>query len=199
MLNIVPNPECTFVAYTVLYHEAVCVALLELVLFHSSVAESLEESAGDLLEYAYDAACQLLITTHRDTVENESAKDELLRQQKNLTFDIGIRSLSILRYISDNLTKLTKTYFFSLLYILIVIDCSITLNVTEKIFNVYDVPVLFAEILLNKPWIKDGKQYKSGQWIDWDGERVPQPEVQVCTTTLLLLNNKLYRIYYRSG
>lgn len=108
MLDLISNPESTFVAYTVLYHEAVCVALLELVLYHSGVAEALEESTDDLLEYAYDAACQLLITSHQDVVEKESAKEELLRQEKNLTFDIGIRSLSILRYVSDNLTKLSS-------------------------------------------------------------------------------------------
>lgn len=50
---------------------------------------------------------------------------------------------------------------------------------TEKIFNVYDVPVLFVEILLKKPWLHGDKQYKTGQWIKWDGESLTKPEAQV--------------------
>lgn len=105
ILSLIPNPENTFIAYTVLYHEAVCVALLELVLYHSSAAEALEDAAGDLLEYAYDAVCQLLVTSTKESDPKETPKQELKRQRKNLTFDIGIRCLSILRYMADNLNK----------------------------------------------------------------------------------------------
>lgn len=116
LLDIIPNPENTFVAYTVLYHEAVCVALLELILYHSGAAEALQESAADLLEYGYDAVCQLLITTIEDATRKESARLELSRQKNNLTFDIGIRSLAILRYMADNLNKSVS------------INCSIFIN-----------------------------------------------------------------------
>lgn len=39
LLKLEPNPESTFIAYSVLYHEGVCVSLLELVMYHTSCCE----------------------------------------------------------------------------------------------------------------------------------------------------------------
>jgi len=39
LLKLEPNPDCTFIAYSILYHEGVSVSLLELVMFHSSCCE----------------------------------------------------------------------------------------------------------------------------------------------------------------
>lgn len=105
MLEMESNPENTFIAYTVLYHEAVSIALLELVLFHSGATETLGESAGDLTEYSYDAVCQLLVTTITEPNQKESASEELMRQKSGLIFDIGMRCLTIIRYLAENLNK----------------------------------------------------------------------------------------------
>lgn len=100
-----PHPESTFIAYSILYHEAVCVALLELVLFHPSCCESMEEYACDLLDYCYGCVSQLLNTKYKDIDETENAEKELLRQRNNLSFEIGIRCLSIIRYMSENFDR----------------------------------------------------------------------------------------------
>lgn len=105
MLKVQPHPESTFIAYSILYHEAVCIALLELVLFHPSCCEALEDHAIDLLDYCYGTISQLLNIKPMDTNETELAEKELYRQQNNLSFDIGIRCLSIIRYMSENFDR----------------------------------------------------------------------------------------------
>lgn len=99
LLKLDPEPEGTFLAYSILYHEAVCVSLLELVMFHGSAAEALADSAHDLEDYAYGAVSQLLV------IDGEE-KRELVKQRDDLCFDIGIRCLSILRYLAEHLDRL---------------------------------------------------------------------------------------------
>lgn len=105
LLQLEPHPESTFIAYSVLYHEAICIALLELVLFHPSCCEALEDYAADLLDYCYGLVSQLLTTKPIDSIEIEDAEKELLRQRNNLSFEIGIRCLTIIRYMSENLDR----------------------------------------------------------------------------------------------
>lgn len=112
LLNLQPRPESTFIAYSILYHEAVCVALLELVLFHPSCCEALEDHAVDLLDYCYGTVSQLLNTKPKEASETESSEKELYRQRNNLSFDIGIRCLSIIRYMSENLDRQVYSFLF---------------------------------------------------------------------------------------
>lgn len=160
LIKIEPNPESTMIAYSILYHEAVCVALLELVMFHSSCCETLEDSAADLLEYLSGTVSQLLIVKQTDGNIKEDNIEEILRLQKNLTFEIGIRSLSVIRYLTENMNNLP-------------------LFVTTALYNTYDVPVLFSQIMTNSPWISNGKIYSGGQWKVWDHEQLCQTEAQV--------------------
>lgn len=46
-------------------------------------------------------------------------------------------------------------------------------------FTGYDVPVLLTEILLDKPWFKDGKMYSGGRWLVPSDEALGQAEAQV--------------------
>ncbi len=43
--------QSSFSAYTVLFHEASCVALLEAVLFHRDAVEAVQEAGPDLTDY----------------------------------------------------------------------------------------------------------------------------------------------------
>lgn len=102
-MRMEPNPQNTFIAYSVLYHEAVCVALLELVMYHTNCAESLSDYAMDLLDYVCGLAAQLLVIDSQEAALEEDRKTELQRQQNNLIFDLGIRALSIIRYLAEHL------------------------------------------------------------------------------------------------
>ncbi|CAG9813787.1 unnamed protein product [Phaedon cochleariae] len=177
LTSLEPCPESTFIVYSILYHEAVCVALLELVLYHPNCCEALEDTAGDLLEYATSNVSQLLSVKSTEPGRNESASEEISRQKNNLTFDIGIRSLSITRYICENLE-------------------SLPVSIRSKIYTEYDIPVLFTEIMLAKPWAKDGKLYSGGVWKDWDNEQLGQCEAQVWLTLRQLLLDPECQSYY---
>lgn len=108
-----PHPESTFIAYSVLYHEAICVALLELVMYHASCAETLQDTAFDLLDYVCGTTAQLLSNQPREMDPEETGKIEILRQRESLAFDIGIRSLSIIRYLAEYLDRFcVYLYFF---------------------------------------------------------------------------------------
>lgn len=80
-------------------------ALLELVLYHPNCCEALEDSAVDLLDYLSGTTSQLLAIKQEDATNKETVEKELFRQRNNLTFDIGIRSLSIIRYLADSMDR----------------------------------------------------------------------------------------------
>ncbi|EFA06630.2 Zinc finger MYND domain-containing protein 10 homolog-like Protein [Tribolium castaneum] len=170
MLKLDPNPQNTFMGYTILYHEAVCVALLELVMYHGNCCDSLGDFSGDLLDYACGTTSQLLAIA-------KEPSHELLKQLEDLKFDIGIRCLSIIRYMAENLDRLP-------------------LSTTSRMYTTCDIPILFAQILTTRPWIRDGKQYSAGRWMDWDGEALGQAEAQVWLTLRQLLLDPACREYY---
>ncbi|RZC36596.1 zinc finger MYND domain-containing protein 10 -like [Asbolus verrucosus] len=177
LLKLEPDPKNTFMAYSVLYHEAVCVALLELVMYHANCCDTLGDAAADLLDYACGIASRLLSAEQSDVEIGETGKKELQRQLNNLTFDIGIRALSVIRYMAEYLDRLP-------------------LNICSRIFDSYDIPMLFTQLLIVRPWIKDGKQYVSGKWMSWDGEALGQAEAQVWLTLRQLLLDPACQTYY---
>lgn len=114
LLNLEPNPESTILAYTILYHEAVCITLLELTMFHTNTCEVLDDSAADLLDYLAGNVTQLLSLSYKESIGKESAREELMRQRQNLAFDIGIRSLTIIRFLTENFDR--YELFFRCIY-----------------------------------------------------------------------------------
>lgn len=105
LLKLEPYPESTMIAYSILYHEAVSVSLLELVTYHSECCEAMEDSALELLDYCSGNIARLLSVKFREPATKESAKEELERQRDNLVFDIGIKCLSIVRYLSETMDR----------------------------------------------------------------------------------------------
>ncbi|KAF5303105.1 hypothetical protein FQR65_LT19046, partial [Abscondita terminalis] len=176
LLRMEEDPPSSFIAYSVLYHEAVCVALLELIMYHGNTAEALGEVTADLLNYAYGTASQLL-TFNDHEVESDEKTPDLIRQKNDLVFDIGIRSLTILRYIAEHLDRLP-------------------LAITARIFGVNDVPVLLTQLILEKPWIRKGKEYFGGKWKQWDGESVPKVEAQIWLALRQLLLDSACPTHY---
>lgn len=105
-------------------------ALLELVMYHANCAESLSDFAIDLLDYGCGLAAQLLVTDCKaDDKEssrgNNTENVDFKRQQNNLIFDLGIRALSIIRYMAEYLDgfvfekkKFLCNYFLHIIVIL---------------------------------------------------------------------------------
>ncbi|CAG9858510.1 unnamed protein product [Phyllotreta striolata] len=177
LMKLEPQPETTIVAYSIMYHEAVCVSLLELVLFHPNCCEALDDAASDLLEYSCSNVSQLLVVEYKEQELHEKSEKEISRQKNNLVFEIGMKSLTLVRYISENLD-------------------SLPVGVKSKIFGDYDVPILFTEILTKAPWIRGDKIYSGGKWRDWDREQLGQQEAQVWLTIRQLILDPECPKYY---
>ncbi|XP_017771991.1 PREDICTED: zinc finger MYND domain-containing protein 10 [Nicrophorus vespilloides] len=179
LLQMRPDPESTFIAYSILYHEAVAVSLLELILFHPNGCESLGDAASDLLEYAYDCVAQLLVIECKEPSTAEKGRTEILRQKEDLAFSIGIRCLSIIRYLAENMDR-------------------IAIGITSRIYSTLDVPVLLVQVMLHKPWISKGKVYREGSWVENNlpSDLLMQSEAQIWLSLRQLLLDKACFEYY---
>lgn len=60
LLDIDPNPQATFLIYTVLYHEGAVVTLLDMALYHSSGCEALKDTSLDLIDYCAQGVAQVI-------------------------------------------------------------------------------------------------------------------------------------------
>lgn len=139
------EPNSTFVLYSILYHEAVAISLLEMSLYHESGCAALGDVAPDLIDYCVQAIVQLIGLTHSKhfqeniaakEISNESAIDELERQKKDLQYKVGLRCLTILSFIADK------------------IDVS-PISVIRRMVDTHDVPCLLSEILHCQPWVRN--------------------------------------------
>ncbi|KAH8270572.1 hypothetical protein KR018_011805 [Drosophila ironensis] len=181
LLEIDPNPQATFLIYTVLYHEAAVVALLDVCLYHPSGCETLQESVLDLVDYCAQAVAQVIGLVSMGYHENESKLDvdeavltELERQKRDLIYKIGLRCISILNYLADNI---------SLFH----------LSATRRMLVTHDIPWLMVDVLCFRPWqrktSKGLQKFIEEKWTNVeDVTKIVKPEAQAwfCVRQLLL-------------
>ncbi|XP_030372455.1 zinc finger MYND domain-containing protein 10 homolog [Scaptodrosophila lebanonensis] len=189
LLEIDPNPQATFLIYTVLYHEAASVALLDMSLYHPSGCESLQDSVLDLVDYCAQAVSQVIGLVSMGYHENESKLDvdeavltELERQKRDLTYKIGMRCISLLNYMADNAELFH-------------------LGATRRLLVTHDIPWLMADVLSFRPWqrrtSKGLQKFIDEKWTAVeDAAKIVKPEAQAwfCVRQLLL-NPKLMANY----
>lgn len=143
LLEIEPNPSATFMLYTVLFHEATVISLIEICLFHQNGCESLADSTLDLIDYSLQSLTQLigLVNVMDDgsarSTTNETITEELERQKRDILYKIGISCVSVLCYIVDKLDVLP-------------------LSVVRRLINTHDTPCVLSEILHCQPWRRSG-------------------------------------------
>nr|KAF6336030.1 zinc finger MYND-type containing 10 [Pipistrellus kuhlii] len=101
------KPQNTFPIYMVLHHEASIINLLETVFFHKEVCESAKDTIMDLVDYCHRKLTLLAGRSGRgEPPEEEEAEDvppmkELQTQAELMEFEIALKALSVLRYITD--------------------------------------------------------------------------------------------------
>ncbi|CAD7006136.1 zinc finger MYND domain-containing protein 10 homolog [Ceratitis capitata] len=140
LIEIDPNPQATFLIYTVLFHEGAVISLLDTALFHLSACEALQDSAIDLVDYCALAVAQVVGLVSMGYNENQSKVDvdeavlsELERQKRDLIFKIGMRCISILCYLAEHAD-------------------AIPLSASRRMIVTHDVPWLMADVLQFRPW-----------------------------------------------
>ncbi|KAH8295992.1 hypothetical protein KR054_000123 [Drosophila jambulina] len=181
LLEIDPNPQATFLIYTVLYHEASVVALLDVCLYHPSGCETLQESVMDLVDYCAQAVSQVIGLVSMGYHENESKMDvdeavltELERQKRDLIYKIGLRCISILNYLADNIALFH-------------------LSAARRMLVTHDIPWLMVDVLCFRPWqrktSKGLQKFIDEKWTNVeDSAKIVKPEAQAwfCVRQLLL-------------
>uniref|UniRef100_A0A8C9A124 Zinc finger MYND domain-containing protein 10 n=1 Tax=Prolemur simus TaxID=1328070 RepID=A0A8C9A124_PROSS len=101
------KPQNTFPIYMVVHHEASIINLLETVFFHKEVCESAEDTVLDLVDYCHRKLTLLVARSGRGSLpEEEGSQDstpmqELQKQAELMEFEIALKALSVLRYITD--------------------------------------------------------------------------------------------------
>ncbi|KAG5682389.1 hypothetical protein PVAND_011742 [Polypedilum vanderplanki] len=171
----------SFFIYTILYHELIIISLLETVLYHENSCESLGELVLDLIDYCVNGITQLIGLIHsgvQNLIEKNielSTIDELKIHQNEIIFNLAMKDITILSYLSDKISTLS-------------------VSASRRLTQTHDVPCLLAELLTLRPWLRKTKNFEKfidGKWKIVEGDeilKVSKVEVQ----TWFCLRNILF-------
>lgn len=186
------DANSTFILYSILYHEAIAISLLEILLFHENGCQALGDISIDLIDYCTQAIVQLIALTHLKhvqenvdpkTVHTENACEELERQKRDLLYKIGLRCLTILSFIADKIDTMP-------------------ISVLRRMVVTHDVPCLLSEVLNSQPWIRNiigVEKYIDDKWIsinEIDVVKVTKIEAHVWFCLRQLLFSKEAMSFY---
>ncbi|KAM8758786.1 zinc finger MYND domain-containing protein 10 [Rhynchonycteris naso] len=149
------KPQNTFPLYMVIHHEASIINLLETVFFHKEVCESAEDTVLDLVDYCHRKLTLLVARSGHGGAPEEkesqysSPMQELQKQAELMEFEIALKALSVLRYITDNVD-------------------SLSLSTLSRMLSTHNLPCLLVELLEHSPWHRwDGgklQHFEGGRW-----------------------------------
>ncbi|XP_076870460.1 zinc finger MYND domain-containing protein 10 [Brachyhypopomus gauderio] len=154
------SPKSTFPLYMVIHHEATIINLLETILFHKESCEAAGEAALDLVDYCHRKLALLAGRCARGEVpvqdrasntelSNMHSVQELQKQSSMLEFEISLKALSVLRYISDHIE-------------------SLSLSVLSRMLNTHNLPCVLVQLVEHCPWSRrsGGKleKFEEGRW-----------------------------------
>lgn len=155
--------SATFFIYTVLYHELIVISLLENVLYHESSCESLGELVIDLIDYCVNAVTQLIGLCHSgfnertsDSKEEILPVDEVKNQMNDILFNIGMKAITILSYLSDKIS-------------------SLSVSSARRMTQTHDLPCLLSELLAIRPWmrrLKNFEKFIDAKWTLVEGDEI---------------------------
>ncbi|KAM4768711.1 zinc finger MYND domain-containing protein 10 isoform 2-T2 [Cyanocitta cristata] len=168
------KPRSTFPIYVVLHHEASIINLLETVFFYKEICESAEDSILDLIDYCHRKLTLLAARSTKaqavtsaelraEGLPSPSSMQELQKQAETMEFEISLKALSVLRFITDQVE-------------------SLPLSALTRMLNTHNLPCLLADLVEHCPWScwESGKlkKFENGTW------HVVPPEDQVKMTKL---------------
>ncbi|XP_029455426.1 zinc finger MYND domain-containing protein 10 [Rhinatrema bivittatum] len=154
------KPKSTFPMYMVMHHEATIINLLETVFYHKELCESAEDTVLDLIDYCHRKLTLLVAqTTSTETPKQDSpitgdlnstsSLQELQEQAEALEFEIALKAMSVLRYITDNID-------------------SLPLSGLNRLLTTHNVPCLLVQMVEHCPWSRyekgQLKKYDNGRW-----------------------------------
>lgn len=151
------NPKSTFLLYMVIHHEATIINLLETIMYHKESSEAAGDSVLDLVDYCHRKLTLLAgrsvsgeiptedRVTHTQLSDTTSVQD-VQRQSDMLEFEISVKALSVLCYITDHIE-------------------SLSLSVLSRMLCTHNMPCVLVQLVENCPWNKGAlEKYTEGKW-----------------------------------
>ncbi|XP_072328253.1 zinc finger MYND domain-containing protein 10 isoform X2 [Scyliorhinus torazame] len=149
------TPKSTFPIYIVIHHEATIINLLETIFYHQDLCDSADEAVLDLVDYCHRKLT--LLAAQSSDCENQeldrsspAALEELQKQSQELEFDISLKALSIIRYITDHID-------------------SLPLSAQARLLNTHNIPCVLVHLMEYCPWSRNNskgelQKYADGKW-----------------------------------
>ncbi|XP_077458764.1 zinc finger MYND domain-containing protein 10 [Stigmatopora argus] len=160
------TPKNTFPLYMVIHHEATIINLLETVMYHKDSCEASDDSILDLVDYCHRKLTLVAANTGKDghNIEHKtnkaageavlSSKEELQIQAADLEFNISLKALSVLRYITDHTDSISAI---------------------NRMLCTHNVPCLLVRLIECCPWSRrtegDIEKYINGKW-----QKIPEED-----------------------
>ncbi|KAM8755978.1 zinc finger MYND domain-containing protein 10 [Acanthopagrus schlegelii] len=146
------NPKNTFHLYMVIHHEATIINLLETIMFHKDSCEAADDSVLDLVDYCHRKLTLLASKATHDQ-HNLTGKavvstiEELQAQNAALEFEISLKAVSVLRYITDHTESI---------------------SVISRMLCTHNIPCVLVQLIDCCPWsrFREGKveKYINSRW-----------------------------------
>ncbi|XP_076605832.1 zinc finger MYND domain-containing protein 10 isoform X2 [Chaetodon auriga] len=147
------NPKNTFHLYMVIHHEATIINLLETILFHKDSCEAADDSVLDLVDYCHRKLTLLASKATRESITTRDQHNltgkaaELQVQSAALEFEISLKAVSVLRYITDHTESI---------------------SVINRMLCTHNMPCVLVQLIDCCPWSRctEGKVEKhiNGRW-----------------------------------
>ncbi|CAJ1050565.1 zinc finger MYND domain-containing protein 10 [Xyrichtys novacula] len=152
------NPKNTFHLYMVIHHEATIINLLETIMFHKDSCDAADDSVLDLVDYCHrkltllaSKAIQEGATTRGNHNLSEqtavSSLEELQTQSADLEFEISLKAVSVLRYVTDHTDSI---------------------SVINRLLCTHNMPCVLVQLIDCCPWSRrrEGavEKYINGKW-----------------------------------
>ncbi|XP_030585965.1 zinc finger MYND domain-containing protein 10 [Archocentrus centrarchus] len=147
------NPDNTFPLYMVIHHEATIINLLETIMFHKDSCDAADDSVLDLVDYCHRKLTLLASEAIRDVsvtydqVKQIRSIEELQVQSSALEFEISLKAVSVLRYITDHAESI---------------------SVINRMLCIHNLPCVLVQLIDRCPWSRsregEAQKYIDGKW-----------------------------------
>ncbi|XP_068170900.1 zinc finger MYND domain-containing protein 10 [Antennarius striatus] len=151
------NPKHTFQLYMVIYHEATIINLLETIMFHKDSYEAGNDCILDLVDYCHRKLTLLASKASWESVASHdqpnmtekavSSIKDLQTMSAGLEFEISLKAVSVLRYITDHTESI---------------------SVINRMLCTHNMPCVLVQLIDCCPWSCSKKgyveKYVNGRW-----------------------------------
>ncbi|XP_041836399.1 zinc finger MYND domain-containing protein 10 isoform X2 [Melanotaenia boesemani] len=147
------SPKNTFHLYMVIHHEATIINLLETIMFHKDSCEAAVDALLDLVDYCHRKLTLLASKATKecgstyDQHKVKSSIEELQKQSAALEFEISLKAVSVLRYITDHTDSI---------------------SVINSMLCTHNTPCVLVQLIDSSPWSRcrqgEVQKYINGKW-----------------------------------